>query len=102
MNSALLPSTTTLQNSVNKELSQRDKSVRVQCWQTAFDMAQDDPDFINSLLISEEAKCFVKGFVNKQHFRCWTPKIPREIHESEKIVVWCAVGAVGVIEPYFV
>ena len=44
----------------------------------------------------------LKWFVNKQHFRCWTPKIAREIHESEKIVVLCAVGTVGVIEPYFV
>jgi hypothetical protein len=46
---------------LRQELSLRDKGVRVQCCQTAFDMAQDNPDFMKSLLMSEGANVSYRG-----------------------------------------
>jgi hypothetical protein len=67
-------------------------------------MAQDNCDFMNCLLMSDEANFFLEVFVNKQSFRYWASEIPRAFPGrpvySEK-VVWCAVGTMGVIRLYF-
>jgi hypothetical protein len=46
-----------------------------------------------------------KVFVNKQNYRYWSETNPRQLHErplhSPKVSVWCGVGSIGVIGPYF-
>jgi hypothetical protein len=44
-------------------------------------MAQGNPDFMNSVLMSDEADFPLKKFVNKQNCRCGAPEIPRAIRE---------------------
>jgi len=57
------------------------------------------------IMISDEAHFHLNGSVNKQNFRYWAAQNPHEVLErplhSPKVRVWCAVGKVGVIGPYF-
>ena len=57
------------------------------------------------IMINDEAHSLLNGPVNKQNFRYWAPQNPHEVHErqlySPKLTVWCAIGKVGVIGPYF-
>lgn len=54
---------------------------------------------------SDEAHFHLSGAVNKQHFRYWCDRNPRQIHErplhSPKVTVWWAISKFGVIGPYF-
>ena len=56
------------------------------------------------LLSSDEAHFDIGGAVNKQNFRYWAERNPREIQErplhSPRVTVWCAVADFGVIDPY--
>jgi hypothetical protein len=57
------------------------------------------------LLSSNEAHFHISGAVNKQNFRYWAERNPRELQErplhSPHVTVWCAVANFGVIGPYF-
>ena len=57
------------------------------------------------LLSSDEAHFHISGAVNKQNFRYWAERNPRELQErplhSPRVTVWCAVADFGVIGPYF-
>jgi hypothetical protein len=56
-------------------------------------------------MMSDEAYFHLNGSVNKQNFRYWAAQNPHEFHErllySPKVTVWCAIGKVGIIGPYF-
>ncbi|GFV06884.1 hypothetical protein TNCV_4029731 [Trichonephila clavipes] len=47
----------------------------------------------------------MNGYVNKQNCRIWTEANPQVYIETplhpEKLTVWCALGAGGIIGPYF-
>jgi len=57
------------------------------------------------IMISDEAHFHLNGSVNKHNFRYWAPQNPHKVHERPlhipKVTVWCAIGKVGVIGPYF-
>jgi hypothetical protein len=57
------------------------------------------------LLSSDEAHFHVSGAINKQNFRYWAERNPRDLQErplhSPRVTVWCAVADFGVIGPYF-
>jgi len=57
------------------------------------------------LLSSDEAHFHLSGAVNKQNFRYWAERNPRELQErplhSPRVTVWCAVVDFGLIGPYF-
>lgn len=63
----------------------------------------DNPDVM--MLMSDEAHFHLNGSVNKQNLRYWAPENPCNFHEkplhSPKVTVWCAVGHLGIIRPYF-
>jgi hypothetical protein len=52
------------------------------------------------LLSSDEARFHISGAVNKQNFRYWAERNPRELQEQplhfHRITVWCAVADFGV------
>lgn len=58
-----------------------------------------------SLLVTNVANVHMTGYVNKHNFRCWAPNNPQEAHEIpvyiKNAIVWCSVGMMGVIGPYF-
>lgn len=88
-----------------QELNARQKENRLQCCQNILNAIQINPHLPNQLLMSDEANFYLSGFVNKQNYRYWSDRNPREVHEkplhSPKVIVWCAIGSMGIIGPYF-
>ncbi|GFW51881.1 DUF4817 domain-containing protein [Trichonephila clavipes] len=63
------------------------------------------PDLHKRILFSDEAHFWLNGYVNKQNCRIWSEANPQVYVEtplhSEKLTVWCALWAGGIIGPYF-
>ncbi|GFT78225.1 putative DD41D transposase [Trichonephila clavipes] len=63
------------------------------------------PDFHRRILFSDEALFWLNGYVNKQNCRIWNEANPQVYVETplhpEKLTVWCALWAGGIIGPYF-
>ena len=61
--------------------------------------------FLDHLIMSDEAHFNLNRNVNKQNFRYWAAENPHMLHQeplhSEKVTVWCGVSAFGVLGPYF-
>ncbi|GFW86940.1 cytochrome P450 4V2 [Trichonephila clavipes] len=62
-------------------------------------------DFHKQILLSDEAHFWLNGYVNKQNCRIWSEANPQVYIETplhpEKLTVWCALWAGGIIGPYF-
>ncbi|GFV20315.1 hypothetical protein TNCV_4140781 [Trichonephila clavipes] len=56
-------------------------------------------------LFPDEAHFWLNGYVNKQNCRIWSEANPQVYVETplhpEKLTVWCALWAGGIIGPYF-
>ncbi|GFX55290.1 putative DD41D transposase [Trichonephila clavipes] len=63
------------------------------------------PDFHKRILFSDEPHFWLNGYVNKQNCRIWSEVNPQVYVETplhpEKLTVWCALWAGGIIGPYF-
>ncbi|GFV76309.1 putative DD41D transposase [Trichonephila clavipes] len=63
------------------------------------------PDFHERILFSDEAHFWLNGYVNKQNCRNWSEANPQVYVETplhlEKLTIWCAIWAGGIIGPYF-
>ncbi|GFV97847.1 DUF4817 domain-containing protein [Trichonephila clavipes] len=63
------------------------------------------PDFHKRILFSDEVHFWLNGYVNKQNCRIWSEANPQVYVETplhpEKLTVWCALCAGGIIGPYF-
>ncbi|GFV89114.1 uncharacterized protein TNCV_4913131 [Trichonephila clavipes] len=63
------------------------------------------PDFHKRILVSDEAHFWLNGYVNKQNCHIWSEANPQVYVETslhpEKLTVWCALWAGGIIGPYF-
>ncbi|GFX01910.1 putative DD41D transposase [Trichonephila clavipes] len=63
------------------------------------------PNFHKQILFSDEAHFWLNGYVNKQICRIWSEANPQVYVETplhpEKLTVWCALWAGGIIGPYF-
>ncbi|GFW26662.1 uncharacterized protein TNCV_2850521 [Trichonephila clavipes] len=63
------------------------------------------PDFHKRILFSDEAHFWLNGYVNKQNCCIWSEANPQVSVETplhpEKLTVWCALWAGGIIGPYF-
>ncbi|GFV40259.1 uncharacterized protein TNCV_1444121 [Trichonephila clavipes] len=63
------------------------------------------PDFHKRILFSDKAHFWLNGYVNKQNCRIWSEANPQVCVETplhpEKLTVWCALWAGGIIGPYF-
>ncbi|GFU01671.1 hypothetical protein TNCV_1522111 [Trichonephila clavipes] len=59
------------------------------------------PDFHKRILFSDEAHCWLNGYVNKQNCRIWSEANPQVYVETllhpEKLTVWCALWAGGIL-----
>ncbi|GFV31783.1 putative DD41D transposase [Trichonephila clavipes] len=62
------------------------------------------PNFHKRILFSDEAHFWLNGYVNKQNCRIWSEANPQVYVETplhpEKLTVWCALWAGGIIGPY--
>ncbi|GFW52938.1 uncharacterized protein TNCV_2395171 [Trichonephila clavipes] len=63
------------------------------------------PNFHKRILFSDEAHFWLNGYDNKQNCRIWSEANPQVYVETpihpEKLTVWCALLAGGIIGPYF-
>ncbi|GFW88731.1 putative transposable element [Trichonephila clavipes] len=63
------------------------------------------PISLNELETSDEEHFWLNGYVNKQNCRIWSEANPQVYVETplhpEKLTVWCALWAGGIIGPYF-
>ncbi|GFU85532.1 putative DD41D transposase [Trichonephila clavipes] len=63
------------------------------------------PDFLKRILFSDETHFWLNGYVNKQNCRIWSEANPQVYVETplhpEKLTIWCALRADGIIGPYF-
>ncbi|GFX96896.1 putative DD41D transposase [Trichonephila clavipes] len=63
------------------------------------------PDFHKRIFFSDEVHFWLNGYVNKQNCRIWSEANPQVYDETplhpEKLTVWCALWAGGIIGPYF-
>ncbi|GFW06440.1 putative DD41D transposase [Trichonephila clavipes] len=63
------------------------------------------PDFNKQILFSDKAHFWLNGYVNKQNCRIWSEANSQVYVETplhpEKLTVWCALWAGGIISPYF-
>ncbi|GFV52001.1 putative transposable element [Trichonephila clavipes] len=63
------------------------------------------PNFHKRILFSDEAHFWLNGYFNKQNCRIWSEANPQVYVETplhpEKLTVWCALWAGGIIGPYF-
>ncbi|GFV56205.1 putative DD41D transposase [Trichonephila clavipes] len=63
------------------------------------------PDFHKRILFSDEAHFSLNVYVNKQNCRIWSEANPQVCVETplhpEKLTVWCALWAGGIIGQYF-
>ncbi|GFW36494.1 transposable element Tc3 transposase [Trichonephila clavipes] len=63
------------------------------------------PDFHKRILFNDEAHFWLNDYVNKQNCRIWSEANPQVYVETplhpEKLTVWCALWAGGIIGPYF-
>ncbi|GFV93518.1 uncharacterized protein TNCV_1988321 [Trichonephila clavipes] len=59
------------------------------------------PDFYKRILFSDEADFWLNGYVNKQNCRIWSEAYPQVYVETplhpEKLTVWCALWAGGIL-----
>ena len=82
-----------------------DKNRRLQFAEWALNCAAEEPQFLSTLMFSDEAIFHVDGRVNKQNCRILACENPRICHEqplhSEKVVVWIALSHRGVLGPFF-
>ncbi|GFU38436.1 hypothetical protein TNCV_2433921 [Trichonephila clavipes] len=59
------------------------------------------PDFHKRILFSDEAHFWLNGYVNKQNCHIWSEANPQVYVETplhpEKLTVWCALWAGGIL-----
>ncbi|GFV48930.1 putative transposable element [Trichonephila clavipes] len=75
----------------------------------AFKWAQNEitavPDFHKRILFSDEAHFWFNSYANKQNCRIWSEANPYVYVKTplhpERLTVWCALLAGGIIGPYF-
>lgn len=88
-----------------QELKPRDHAMRRDFGVWAENEIDLDADFHRKILFSDEAHFWLNGYVNKQNCRIWSEENPHETLETplhpQKLTVWCALWAGGVIGPYF-
>lgn len=68
---------------------------------------EENPDFVNNIVFSDEATFTLHGTINKQNYRYWARNNPNwyeELHTQfpEKVNVWAGLFSGHVIGPFFI
>ena len=90
---------------LTRQLNLQDHSCHQEYAKKMLQLVNDNPDFHEKILISDEAHFHLNGYVNKQNCRFWSEENPRIIHESplhpEKVIVWSDICSTGIIDRTF-
>lgn len=89
------------------ELNEDDPDRRMQFCATMMEMIDDNPNFLNNILFSDEATFCLNGFVNRHNCRYWSSENPHWMMEHhtqyrQKLNVWAGIIGQHIIGPYFI
>lgn len=89
----------------SQQLSAGDRERRLEFCNRMKRMVEQREIDINKIIFSDESHIYLKGFMNKQNFRKWSPTKPEEVYEkplhSPKVTVWCGLSSNRIYGPYF-
>jgi hypothetical protein len=64
------------------ELNEDDPDRRVQFWEELMLRCDEDPDFLNNILFSDETTFCQNGTVHRHSWRCWSRQNPQWTQDS--------------------
>jgi hypothetical protein len=71
----------------------------------ALEHLDEDENFFQKIIFSDEAHFHLNGYVNKQNCRIWGSENPNTFEQApmhpQKVTVWCGLWVGGIIGPYF-
>ena len=91
---------------IQQQLSPDDVSRRLDCGNLILEKIDASVLDVKRLWVSDEANFYLSGYVNKQNWRHWGSENPHlsasKTLKPQKIMVWCAISADGIIGPIFI
>ena len=90
-----------------QELSEDDFDRRIQFCKIIMDKLNQNVNFVNHILFSDESTFCLNGHVNRHNCRYWSDQNPHwmeQVHtpQPQKTNVWCGIIGGNVIGPYFI
>ncbi|KAL1267623.1 hypothetical protein QQF64_032986 [Cirrhinus molitorella] len=90
-----------------QHLNEDDPDRRTEFAEWAKQKLEQDPQFKQKILFSDEANFYVNGEVNKQNHRYWSDTNPHWIDPSKtvgtkKVMVWCGIWGTKIVGPFFI
>jgi hypothetical protein len=71
----------------------------------AWNRLEENVDFGQKIIFSDEAHFHLSGYVNKQNCRIWGTENPHAVEEKpmhpQRVTVWCGFWSKGIIGPFF-
>lgn len=90
---------------VVQELKPADYPLRLNFCNWTRAKIENDPEFLQRIIFSDESWFYISGYVNSQNMRTWSAENPHEIIQeplhAEKIGVWAGFSHGRVIGPIF-
>lgn len=89
-----------------QELSTTNRECRAEHAINLLDIIDQEPDFLEFLLFSDEAHFEIHGQVNRHDFRYWSTERPNDFYReaplhSPRLTVWAGIGKAGIVGPFF-
>lgn len=88
-----------------QKLNTADYPRRLNYAKWSIELAENERDFWQKIIMSDEAHFSLNGGVNKQNYRFYATENPQVIEQhplyDQKITVWCGICADMIIGPYF-
>ncbi|KAL1281045.1 hypothetical protein QQF64_015645 [Cirrhinus molitorella] len=90
-----------------QHLNEDDPDRRTEFAEWAKQKLEQDLQFTQKILFSDEANFYVNGEVNKQNHRYWSDTNPHWIDPSKtvgtkKVMVWCGIWGTKIVGPFFI
>uniref|UniRef100_A0AAZ1XQX5 Transposase Tc1-like domain-containing protein n=1 Tax=Oreochromis aureus TaxID=47969 RepID=A0AAZ1XQX5_OREAU len=90
-----------------QQLNEDDPDRRTEFAEWAKQKLEQDPQFTQKILFSDEANFYVNGEVNKQNHRYWSDTNPHWMDPSKtvgttKVMVWCGIWGTTIVGPFFI
>lgn len=90
---------------LTQELKPLDHQMRREFADWALEMLDENPEFGQTIIFSDEAHFWLSGNVNNQNCRYWSDHQPEIFEEKQmhpqRLTVWCGLWHGGIIGPYF-
>ena len=90
---------------VTQELHEEDFSLRVSMCETLLEKTEEDENFLEKIIFSDESTFRLDGIVNRHNCRIWGEEKPGETfqrsHSSPKVNVWMGISSQRIHGPFF-